>query len=214
MLLIGGSGLGRTNALLSLKKEQNDIDKTYLYAKDLSESRYELLIKKRKDAETKHLSDLNAFIECPNTMDDVYKNVNDYNPNRKRKILIVFDDMFANIMTNKKCQAIIKEIFIRCRKLNISILFLKQFSLSVPKYLKLNSTTFLIMRISKKENCTRLQLIILQILTTNVSWRFTENAQENYILSLAIDTTLSASVSLIFRKNLFQSDKNDFGWSA
>ena len=214
MLLIGGSGLGRTNVLLSLKKEQNDIDKTYLYAKDLSESRYELLIKKHKDAETKHLSDLNAFIECPNTMDDVYKNVNDYNPNRKRKILIVFDDMFANIMTNKKCQAIIKEIFIRCRKLNISILFLKQFSLSVPKYLKLNSTTFLIMRISKKENCTRLQLIILQILTTNVSWRFTENAQENYILSLAIDTTLSASVSLIFRKNLFQSDKNDFGWSA
>ena len=214
MLLIGGSVLGRTNVLLSLKKEQNDIDKTYLYAKDLSESRYELLIKKRKDAETKHLSDLNAFIECPNTMDDVYKNVNDYNPNRKRKILIVFDDMFANIMTNKKCQAIIKEIFIRCRKLNISILFLKQFSLSVPKYLKLNSTTFLIMRISKKENCTRLQLIILQILTTNVSWRFTENAQENYILSLAIDTTLSASVSLIFRKNLFQSDKNDFGWSA
>ena len=214
MLLIGGSGLGRTNALLSLKKEQDDIDKTYLYAKDLSESRYELLIKKRKDAETKHLSDLNAFIECPNTMDDVYKNVNDYNPNRKRKILIVFDDMFANIMTNKKCQAIIKEIFIRCRKLNISILFLKQFSLSVPKYLKLNSTTFLIMSISKKENCTRLQLIILQILTTNVSWRFTENAQENYILSLAIDTTLSASVSLIFRKNLFQSDKNDFGWSA
>ena len=212
--MIGGSGSEKTNALFNLIKEQDDIDKTYLYAKDLSESRYELLIKKRKDAETKHLSDLNAFIECPNTMDDVYKNVNDYNPNRKRKILIVFDDMFANIMTNKKCQAIIKEIFIRCRKLNISILFLKQFSLSVPKYLKLNSTTFLIMSISKKENCTRLQLIILQILTTNVSWRFTENAQENYILSLAIDTTLSASVSLIFRKNLFQSDKNDFGWSA
>ena len=169
MLLIGGSGLGRTNALLSLKKEQDDIDKTYLYAKDLSESRYELLIKKRKDAETKHLSDLNAFIGCPNTIDDVYKNVNDYKPNRKIKILIVFDDMFADIMTNKKCQAIIKEIFIRCRKLNISILFLKQFSLSVPKYLKLNSTTFLIMRISKKGNCTRLQLIILHILTTNIS---------------------------------------------
>ena len=167
--MIGGSGSEKTNALFNLIKEQDDIDKTYLYAKDLSESRYELLIKKRKDAETKHLSDLNAFIECPNTMDDVYKNVNDYNPNRKRKILIVFDDMFANIMTNKKCQAIIKEIFIRCRKLNISILFLKQFSLSVPKYLKLNSTTFLIMSISKKENCTRLQLIILQILTTNVS---------------------------------------------
>ena len=76
---------------------------------------------KREDAGMKHLNDLNAFIECSNTMDDVYENVDDYNPNRQRKILIMFDDMIADIMSNKKCQAIIKKWFINCRKLNISL---------------------------------------------------------------------------------------------
>ena len=73
----------------------------YLYAKDLSEPTYEFLIKKREDAGIKHLEDSNAFIECSNTMNDVYENIDDYNPKRKRKILIVFDDMIADIMTNK-----------------------------------------------------------------------------------------------------------------
>ena len=84
-----------------------------MYAKDLSEPKYEFLIKKRKDVGTNHFNHPNAFIECSNTMDDVYENINDYNPDRKRKILIVFDDMFADIMTNKNFQAIIKELFIR-----------------------------------------------------------------------------------------------------
>ena len=73
----------------------------YLYAKDLSEPTYEFLIKKREDAGIKHLEDSNAFIECSNTMNDVYENIDDYNPKRKRKILIVFDDIIADIMTNK-----------------------------------------------------------------------------------------------------------------
>ena len=97
----------------------NTIDEIYLYAKDLSEPKYQFLIKKRKNAGTEDLNYLNAFIECSNTMDDVYENVNNYNPSRKRKVLIVFDDMIADIMSNKKFQAIIKELFIRCRKLNI-----------------------------------------------------------------------------------------------
>ena len=66
-------------------KEQDDIDKIYLYAKDLSELKYEFLIKKREAAGIKYFNDLNAFIECSNTMDDVYDNIDDYNPNRKRK---------------------------------------------------------------------------------------------------------------------------------
>ena len=74
----------------------------------------------------KYLNDSNAFIECSNTMDDIYNNIDDYNPNRKRKLLIVFDDMIADIMSNKKVQAIIKELFIRCRKLNISLVFISQ----------------------------------------------------------------------------------------
>ena len=125
ILIIGGSGSGEANALLNLIK-QDDIDKIYLYAKDLSEPKYELLIKKHKDAGIKHFNDPNTFIECSNTMDDVniLMIIDDYNPNRKTKILIVFDDKIADVMTNKKFQAVIKGLFIRCRKLNISLLFI------------------------------------------------------------------------------------------
>ena len=154
-MIIGGSGSGKTNTLLNLINEQNDIDKIYLYARDLNEPKYKILIKKRKDAGIKHLNDPNTFIECSNTMDDVYENINDYNPNRKRKILIVFDDMIADIMTNKKFQAIIKELFIRCRKLNISLVFITQSYFSVPKDVRLNATHYLIMKINSKKRITK-----------------------------------------------------------
>ena len=102
ILIIGTSGSGKTNALLNLIKEQDDIDKIYLYAKDLSEPKYEFLIKKREDVGIKYCNDPNAFIECSNRMDDVYQNIDDYNLSTKKKILIVFDYMIAGIMTNKK----------------------------------------------------------------------------------------------------------------
>ena len=116
VLIIGGSGSEKANALLNLISQQDDIDKLYLYAKDLSELQYEFLIKKHEDAGMKHLNDLKAFIECSNTMDDVYENIDNYNPTRGRKILIVFDGMIADILSNKKFQAVVKELFIRCRK--------------------------------------------------------------------------------------------------
>ena len=79
IFIIGGSGSGKTNTLLNLINEQHDIDKNYLYARDLKEPKYKILIKKRKDAGIEHLNDPNAFIECSNTMDDVYENIHDYN---------------------------------------------------------------------------------------------------------------------------------------
>ena len=91
--------------MLSLINEQHDIDKIYLYARDLNEPKYKILIEKRKDAGIKHLNDPNAFIECFNTMDDVNENINDYNPSEKNSI--AFDDIIANIMKNKKIQAMI-----------------------------------------------------------------------------------------------------------
>ena len=121
ILITGGSGSRKTNVFPNLINEQDDIDKIYLHAKGLSEPKYEFLIKKDENAGIKHLNDSKAFIECSNTMDDVYENIDDCNPSRKRKILIVFDDMIADIMSNKKFQVIIKELFIRCRKLNISL---------------------------------------------------------------------------------------------
>ena len=95
-----------------------------MYAGDLNEPKYKILIEKHEDAEIKHLNDPNAFIKSSITMDNVYENIHDYSSSRKRKILIVFDDIIADIITNRKFQAIIKELFMRCRKLNISLFLL------------------------------------------------------------------------------------------
>ena len=121
-----------------------------MYAKDLEEPKYQLLIKKRENAGMKHLNDQNAFIKYSNTMDDVYDNIDDYNPKRRRKVLIVFDDMIFDIMTNKRFKAIVKELFIRCRKLNILLVFITQSYFSVRKEVRLNSTHYLIMKIHNR----------------------------------------------------------------
>ena len=156
-LIIGGSGSGKTNALLNLIKQQDSVDKIYLYAKDLSEPKYQFLIEKRENARIKHLNDSKAFNECSNTMDDVYENIDDYNPTRKRKILIAFNDMIADIMSNKKFQAVVKELFVRWRKLNISLVLITQSYFSIPKDVRLNSTQYLIMKINNKKNYKILQ---------------------------------------------------------
>ena len=149
-MIIGDSGLGKTNALLNSISQQDDIDNIYLYEKDLKEAKYEFLIKRREDAEAKHLNDPNAFIGSFNTIDGVYENIDDYNPSRKRKVLILFHDIIADIMVNKKFQAIIKELFIRCKKLIISFTFITQSYFSVPKDVRLYSTHYLIIKINNK----------------------------------------------------------------
>ena len=132
--------------------ETTPVDKIYLYAKDLSEPKYEFLINNRKNAGIKHFNDSAAFIEYSNDMDDVFTNIDDYNKKRKRKVLIVFDDMMADIMSSKKLKSIIKELFIRCRKLNISIVLITQSYFRTPKDARINSTHYVIMKIqSKKE---------------------------------------------------------------
>ena len=101
-----------------------DIDKIYLYAKDSYEAKYQYLINKREKLD--HFKDPGTFIEYSNDMQDVYKNIEDYNPGKKRKILIVFDDMIADMINNKKLNPIVTELFIRGRKINISIVFITQ----------------------------------------------------------------------------------------
>ena len=188
-------------------KEQDDINKIYLYAKDLSEPKNGFLIP--EDAGTKHLNDPNAFIGCSNSMDDVYKNTDDYNPNRTRKILVIFDDMIADIMTNKKFLTIIKELFITFRKLNISPVFITQSYFPVPKDVRLNSTHYLIMKINNRKE---LQNIAINH-SADIDYQdfikiYRECTKEPYNF-LTIDTTLPASDPLRFRKNLFDSYKND-----
>ena len=108
MLIIGPSGSGKTNTLLHLINNLHPIDKIYLYAKDLSEPKYEYLINKREQTGIKNLNDPKAFIEYSNDMDDVPGDINNYNKNRDKKVLIVFDDMIADIEYQKNFKQIIK----------------------------------------------------------------------------------------------------------
>ena len=102
MLIVGGSGSGKTNALLNLIVNQPDIDKIDLYAKDPYEEKYQYLIKKREKVGQDHYDDPKAFMEYSNDMQDVYKNIEDCNPRKSHKVLIVFDNMVAGMINNKK----------------------------------------------------------------------------------------------------------------
>ena len=183
ILIIGGSGSGKTNSLFNLINQQPDIDKIYLYAKDPYEAKYQFLIKKREDVGTKHFNDSKAFIEYSDDMDDIYKNIEKYNSNKKRKLLIVFDDMIADMLSNKKLNPIVTELFIRGRKLNTSPVFISQFHFAVPKNIRLNSTCYFMMKIQTNESLNTLHLIISQILIFKTSWVFTKNVLQNDILS-------------------------------
>ena len=167
-----------------------------MYAKDLEEPRYKLLINKREKAGINFNNDPNAFIEHSNSVDDIFPQIEDYNnritkiepyiinlnndPNafiehsnsvddifpqiedynkkRKRKILIIFDDMISHIMSDKKAQQILKDLFIRCRKLNISLCFLTQSYFSGPKDVRLNCTHYILFKLN---NRTELQNIAI-----------------------------------------------------
>ena len=150
MLIIGPSGSGKTNTFLHLIDKFHPIDKIYLYANDTDEEKYQYLINKREQVGIKNLNDPYAFIENSNDMNDVLED--NYNKNRDKKVLIIFDDMIADIMRSEKFKAIVKELFIRCRKLNISIVFITQYYFRIPKDARLNSTHYILMKIlSKKE---------------------------------------------------------------
>ena len=150
ILMNGGSGSGKTNASLNLINNQPDIDKIYLYAKDPYEAKYQFLINKRESTGLKHFNDPKAFIEYSNDMHDVYKNIDEYNPDKENKILIVFDDLIAYTIHNKKLDSIVTELFIRGRKLNISLVFITQSYVKVPKNVRLIPIHFFIMKIPNK----------------------------------------------------------------
>ena len=151
MFIIGPSGSGRTNTLLHLIYSFPPIDKMYLYAKDTDEKKYQYLINKREQAGIKNLNDPHAFIEYSSDMNDVLDDINNYNKNRDKKLLIIFYDMIVDIMRSEKFKAIVKELFIRCRKLNISIVFITQSYFRTPKDARLNSTHYILMKIGNKK---------------------------------------------------------------
>ena len=142
ILIIGGSGSGKTNPLLNLINKQPDIDEIYLDAKDPYEPKYQYLINIHEKVGLKRYNDLKAFIEYSNDMQDVYKTIDEYNIHRDCKVLIIFDDMIADMINNKKLNSIVTELFIRGRKLNISLVFITQSYFEVPKDVRLNTTHF------------------------------------------------------------------------
>ena len=108
---------------MNLINNQPDIDKIYLYTKDPYEAKYQYLINRRKKVILDHLNDPKAFIDYSNDMHDVYNPIENYNRNKNRKILIVFGDMIADMIINKKLNLVLSELFIRGRKLGL-LLFL------------------------------------------------------------------------------------------
>ena len=142
-------------------------------------------------------------------MDDVHENINDYNPIRRTKKLIVFDDMIADIMDNKKFQAITKELFVRCKKLNILLVFITQPYFFVPKDVRLNSTHYCIMKINNRMKLKNIAIDHSADIDYNDFKKIYRECTKEPYSFLTIDTTLPASDPLRFRKNLFDSYKND-----
>ena len=151
MLIIGPSGSGKMNTLLHLIDKFHPTDKIYLHAKDTDEEKYQYLINKREQVGKENLNDPYAFIEYSNDMNDVLEDINNYNKNRDKKVLIIFDDMIADIMRSEKFKAIVKELFIRYRKLNISIVFITLTYFRTPKDARLSRTHYILKKINNKK---------------------------------------------------------------
>ena len=204
ILIIGGFGSGKINALSNLSNNQADIDKIYLYAKDPFEAKYQFFISKREGIGLKHFNDPKAFIKYSNDMQDIYKNIKEYNIGKKRKTFIVFDDMVADTINNKKINSVVIELFITDRKVKISVVFITKSYFKVPKDVRLNSTYYFIMKIPNK---IELQQTALNH-SSDIGFKdfiniYKKCTAEPYSFSVS-DITLPSDNPSGFRKNLLK----------
>ena len=174
-----------------------------MHAKDPYEAKYRFLINKRESIGLKHLNDPKAFIDYSNDMQDVYKNIDEYNAEKERKLLIVFDDMIAYMINNKKLNSIVTELFIRERKLNISLVFITQSYFKVPKDVRLNSTHFFIMKIPNKRELQQIALNHSSDINSKDFIKIYKKYTAEPYSFLVNDATLASDNPLRFRKNLF-----------
>ena len=174
-----------------------------MYAKDPYEAKYQHLINKKESVGINHFNDPQAFIEYSNDMQDVYENINEYKTDKENKILIVFDDMIADMFHNKKLNSVVTELFIGGRKLNISLVFITQSYFKVPKDVRLNTSHFFIAKIPNKRELQQIAINHSSDINTkdfaNIYRKYTD---EPYSF-LVIDTMLASNNPLRFRKNLF-----------
>ena len=204
ILIIGGPGSGKTNALLNLINNQPDIGEIYLYAKDPYEAKHQYLISKRKQVGLDHFQDPSAFMEYSNDMQYVYKNIENYNPGKKRKILVVFDDIIVDMINDKKLNPVVTELFIRGRKLGISIVFITPSYFKVPKDVRLNSTHFFIVKIPNKRELQQNALNHSSDIDFKNFMKIYKKCTAEPYSFLVNDTTVSSDDLLRFRKNLLK----------
>ena len=143
-------------------------------------------------------------MEYSNDMQDVYQNIEDYNPRRNRKVLIVFDDMIADMINNKKLNPIVTELFTRGRKLNISVVFITQSYFKVPKDARLNSTHFFIMKVPNKRELQQIPLNHSSDIDFKDFMKIHKKCTREPYSFLVNDTTLPSDDLLRFRKNLLK----------
>ena len=199
---MGAGGVGVWMIIRDSRVIENrpDIDKMYLYTKDPYESKYQYLINQREVVGISHFNNPKAFIEYSNDMHDVYKNIEDCNPDKENKILIVFYDMNADMIHNKKLNSIVTELFIRCRKLNISLVFITQ---PYFKEVWLITSHFFIAKIPNKREVQQIAINHSSDMNTkdfaNIYRKYTD---EPYSF-LVIDTLLASNNPLRFKKFFF-----------
>ena len=155
-----------------------------------------------------HFDDPKAFIEYSNDMRDVYKNINYYNPDKENKILIVFDDMIADMINNRKLDSIVTELFIRGKKLNVSLVFITKSYFKVPKDVTLNTTHFFIAKIPNKSELQQIAINHLSDISTKDFINIYKECTAKPYSFLVIDTTLASDDPLRFRKIIFKYNKN------
>ena len=189
--------------IIEFNRNQPDIDEIYLYAKDPYEAKYQYLTSKREGLGIHYFNDPKAFIEYSNDIHDVYKNIDEYNPDKENKILIVFDDMIADMIHNKKLNSIVTELFIRGRKLNISLVFITQSYFKVPKDVRLNTTHFFIAKIPNRSELWEIAINHSSAINTKDFTNIYRKCTAEPYSFLVNDTTVASDNSLRFRKSLF-----------
>ena len=170
---------------------------------DPYEDKYQYLINKRESIGLTHFNDPKAFTQYSNDMHDVYWNIDDYNPDKENKILIVFDDMIADMINNENLNSIVTELFIRGRKLNISLVFTTQWYFKVPKDVRLNTTHFFIMKISNKRELQQFAISHSSDIDFKDFINVYKKCTDKPYSFLVNDKTLASSDPLRFRKNLY-----------
>ena len=161
------------------------------------------MINKRKGVDINHFNDPKAFAEYSNDMHDVYINIDEYNPYKENKILIVFDDMIADMIHNKKLNSIATELFIRRRKLNVSIVFITQSYFKAAKDFRLNTSHLFIAKIPNKRELQQIAINHSSDVNTKDFANIYRKCTAEPYSFLVNDTTLASNNPLKFRKNLF-----------